>query len=159
MTKKTTAAAVPAKTAPALKKWEVLFHKEFLKGEWAAMSKEQKKALAAAAAALEIAGPSGGRPLIGTLKNSPNQNMKELRYNANNKSEVWRAAFAFDPNQKAIILVAGDKQGVDETKFYKDLLTKANKRYDKHLETTATKTPANPATSAKKKTPAKVSKK
>ena len=42
-------------------------------------------------------------------------------------------AFAFDPTRKAIVLVAGDKQGEDEARFYKALLKKANKRYDKHL--------------------------
>jgi len=60
--------------------------------------------------------------------------MKELRFKANNGVELWRAAFAFDPQQQAIILVAADKQGIDERKFYKDLLKKANKRFDDHLQ-------------------------
>jgi hypothetical protein len=36
--------------------------------------------------------------------------MKELRFDA--ADGVWRVAFAFDPNRKAILLVAGDKSGV-----------------------------------------------
>ena len=60
--------------------------------------------------------------------------MKELRFTANNGSEVWRAAFAFDPARKAIVLVAADKQGKDQLKFYKKLLSIANKRFDSHLE-------------------------
>ncbi|UUZ56537.1 type II toxin-antitoxin system RelE/ParE family toxin [Massilia sp. H-1] len=60
--------------------------------------------------------------------------MKELRFKANHGAEIWRAVFAFDPNHDAIILVAADKQGIDEKKFYKNLLTKANRRFDQHLK-------------------------
>lgn len=151
MKKKATPVLVPAKNAPPPKKWEVVFHNEFKNGEWAAMNLEQKKATAAAAAALEKVGPSGGRPLIGTLNNPAHPNMKELRYDANSGNEVWRAAFAFDPQQKAIVLVAGDKQGVDEEQFYKDLLKKANKRYGKHIKPAASKTPAKPKAPAGKR--------
>jgi hypothetical protein len=59
--------------------------------------------------------------------------MKELRDAAHGGTEVWRAAFAFDPERKAIVLVAGDKQGQDENLFYERLLRKANRRYDTHL--------------------------
>lgn len=59
--------------------------------------------------------------------------MKELRYDAASGTQVWRAAFAFDPLRSAIVLVAGAKQGGDEKSFYKALIDKANKRFDKHL--------------------------
>jgi len=98
------------------------------------MDAEQRRALIAAADALEKAGPAAGRPLIGTLDNPRHPNMKELRYDAHDGTQVWRAAFAFDPRRKAIVLVAGDKQGEDEERFYKTLLKKANKRYDNHLD-------------------------
>lgn len=91
-------------------------------------------ALLAAANALASVGPTGGRPLVGTLHNPKHPNMKELRYDAANGTQVWRAVFAFDPTRSAIVLVAGDKQGVDERSFYKGLLDKANKRFDKHLK-------------------------
>lgn len=97
------------------------------------MDAEQRKALLAAALALEAAGPRAGRPLIGTLSNPAHPNMKELRYDAHDGTEVWRAAFAFDPSRKAVVLFAGDKQGADEGFFYRELLRKANKRYDAHL--------------------------
>ena len=58
--------------------------------------------------------------------------MKELRFRAN--GGVWRVAFAFDPRRNAILLVAGDKSGVSETKFYKRLIDKADKRYKTHLK-------------------------
>jgi hypothetical protein len=42
-------------------------------------------------------------------------------------------AFAFDPKRKAILLVAGDKSGGSEKKFYKQLIARADKRFDAHL--------------------------
>lgn len=42
-------------------------------------------------------------------------------------------AFAFDPQRKAILLVAGDKSGGSETRFYKNLITKADARFDEHV--------------------------
>jgi hypothetical protein len=47
---------------------------------------------------------------------------------------VWRVASAFDPARAAILLVAGDKSGVAEKKFYKRLIDKADRRYKEHLE-------------------------
>jgi hypothetical protein len=44
--------------------------------------------------------------------------MKELRFDAS--GGVWRVAFAFDPRRRAILLVAGDKSGVSEKRFYKN---------------------------------------
>jgi len=57
--------------------------------------------------------------------------MKELRFNANDG--VWRLAFAFDPLRRAILLICGDKSGGSEKRFYKDLIKKADQRFDKHL--------------------------
>ena len=47
---------------------------------------------------------------------------------------VWRVAFAFDPERKAILLVAGDKSGVGEQRFYQQLIGKADHRFDLHLD-------------------------
>ncbi|MCK9912935.1 type II toxin-antitoxin system RelE/ParE family toxin, partial [Microbacteriaceae bacterium K1510] len=58
-------------------------------------------------------------------------NMKELRFKA--ADGVWRVAYAFDPERKAILLVAGDKSGGSETKFYKSLIKRADGRFDEHL--------------------------
>jgi len=59
--------------------------------------------------------------------------MKELRFNA--ADGVWRVAFAFDPKRKAILLVAGDKSGRSEKRFYKQLIKKADERFDSHITT------------------------
>jgi hypothetical protein len=58
--------------------------------------------------------------------------MKELRFRAD--GGVWRLAFAFDPERDAILLVAGDKSGGSEKKFYQRLIDKAELRYKEHLE-------------------------
>ena len=57
--------------------------------------------------------------------------MKELRFAWN--GQVWRVAFAFDPQRQAILLVGGDKCGADQRRFYKRLITVADERYDDHL--------------------------
>src|SRR6266496_4127905 len=65
------------------------------------------------------------------LKGSRHANMKELRFDA--ADGVWRVAFAFDPKRKAILLVAGDKSGGSEKRFYRQLIDKADARFDAHL--------------------------
>ena len=57
--------------------------------------------------------------------------MKELRFDA--ADGVWRFAFAFDPNRQAIILCGGDKSGVSEKRFYRQLIVKADLRFDAHV--------------------------
>jgi hypothetical protein len=47
---------------------------------------------------------------------------------------VWRVAFAFDPKRRAILLVAGDKSGGSQKRFYRELIRKADHRFDAHLE-------------------------
>ena len=42
-------------------------------------------------------------------------------------------AFAFDTKRKAILLVAGDKSGGSEKRFYKQFIAKADDRFDAHL--------------------------
>ena len=76
-------------------------------------------------------GPQLGRPRVDTLNGSRHANMKELRLDA--ADGVWRVAFAFDPKRKAIPLVAGDKSGGSEKRFYKQLIAKADERFDAHL--------------------------
>ena len=85
----------------------------------------------ALAKALQQFGPRLGRPRVDTWKGSSHANMKELRFDA--ADGVWRVAFAFDPKRKAILLVAGDKSGGGEKKFYRELIRKADERFDAHL--------------------------
>ena len=43
------------------------------------------------------------------------------------------AAFAFDPERKAILLVAGEKSGGSQTRFYRQLIAKADRRFSAHI--------------------------
>jgi len=111
--------------------WEVLFHDEF-EPEFDEFPQPVQDELLAHARLLEEFGPSLGRPNVDTLKGSSHENMKELRFRADDG--VWRVAFAFDPKRRAILLVAGDKSGGSEQRFYKRLIRTADKRFDSHFE-------------------------
>ena len=80
---------------------------------------------------LEKFGPQLGRPRVDTLNGSRHTNMKELRFSA--ADGEWRVAFAFDPRRRGILLVAGDKSGGSEKRFYRELIRKADERFDAHL--------------------------
>ena len=45
-----------------------------------------------------------------------------------------RAAFAFDPQRKAVLLIAGEKSGGSQKRFYKQLIATADRRFSAHLE-------------------------
>jgi hypothetical protein len=80
---------------------------------------------------LQHFGSELGRPRVDTLNGSRHANMKELRFSASGGE--WRVVFAFDPKRKAILLVAGDKSGVSEKRLYRELIRKADIRFDAHL--------------------------
>lgn len=111
--------------------WTVGFVDEFAP-EVEALAKEVSRELLAMARLLEMAGPQLGRPHVDTLNGSDYANMKELRFTAG--GGVWRVAFAFDPERNAILLVAGDKSGVSQARFYKRLIATADMRYAAHLK-------------------------
>lgn len=113
--------------------WRVEFHDEFDR-EFDDLGPDVQDELLAAATAIERLGPAAERPYVGKLANSRHSQMKELRFKANRGNEIWRAAFAFDPERRAVILVAADKQGQDEKRFYRRLVAIADRRFDGHLE-------------------------
>lgn len=99
--------------------------------EFDVMSADVQDELLAQLKVLERFGPQLGRPQVDTLNESRYANMKELRFSA--AHGVWRAAFAFDPCRKAIVLVAGDKSGGSQTRFYHTLIKLADARFERHL--------------------------
>jgi hypothetical protein len=112
------------------KSWPVIFHDDFIP-EYRELSEEVQNVLVALMTILCEKGPLLGRPQVDTLKGSRHANMKELRFDAD--GGVWRVAFAFDPERKAIVLVAGDKGGVSKGRFYQNLIRVADGRFDQHL--------------------------
>ena len=91
--------------------WEVGFDPAF-DPEFDALPRDVQDELLARAKLLEALGPALGRPQVDTLNGSRHTNMKEPRFAA--AGGVWRVAFAFDPQRKAILLVAGNKSGIGE---------------------------------------------
>lgn len=115
--------------------WTAVFGDEFDK-EFEALPQAVQDELLATAKLLGEFGPQLGRPHADTLNGSSFANMKELRFAAGDGA--WRVAFAFDARRKGILLVAGDKSGVSEKRFYKSLIATADKRYRAHLDRLAT---------------------
>lgn len=111
--------------------WIVAFEDAF-KAEFNVLTEAVQDEMLAQVEVIRAFGPQAGRPRVDTLKGSKHANMKELRFDAD--GGVWRTAFAFDPRRRAILLVAGDKSGGSETKFYKRLIRIADERYDAHLD-------------------------
>ncbi len=110
--------------------WTIFFHDDF-DSEFEALPAAVQDGLLAHAKLLQTFGPNLGRPRVDTLNGSKHGNMKELRFEADDG--VWRFAFAFDPNRKAVLLVGGDKSGVSEKRFYRQLIKKADDRFDAHI--------------------------
>ena len=111
-------------------RWTVEIGDEF-QPEFSELHEDVQTEILAHSRLLQQFGPQLGRPRVDTLNDSRHANLKELRFDA--AGGVWRVAFAFDPKRKAILLVAGDKSGVSEKRFYQQLIAKADERFDAHL--------------------------
>lgn len=110
--------------------WTIRFCEEFM-SEFDGLSESTQDRILGYLRLLQSSGPELGRPYVDTLNGSRHSNMKELR--VSERTAVWRIAFAFDPNRHAVILVAGDKGGVKEQRFYQGLIRRADARFDKYL--------------------------
>jgi hypothetical protein len=96
--------------------WTVEIAEEF-EPEFAALARDVKIEIATSVRLLRQFGPALSRPHCDTLKGSRYANMKELRFSA--AAGEWRIAFAFDPERKAILLVASDNRGEASGAFTK----------------------------------------
>ncbi len=112
--------------------WIVAFFDAF-ETEFDACPQAVQDAILAKAGLLEREGPQLGRPHVDALAGSRHANMKELRCNADDG--VWRVLFAFGPDRQAILLAAGNKSGVNQQLFCRQLIAKADERFDRHLDT------------------------
>ena len=111
--------------------WAVQTTDEF--DRWfAGLNETEQVEIDAKVGLLKIMGPQLKRPHADTLNGSVHSNMKELR--AKTATAVLRVAFALDPLQAAILLVGGDKSGISEKRFYKQLIDRADRLYQAHLE-------------------------
>jgi len=111
--------------------YDVKFHREFVP-EWKALEMGLKELVGEVLDHLGDDGPFLGRPEVDTLSGSGHANMKEIRVRFG--KQVWRFAFAFDPDQAAIILCGAAKQGKSQELFYKQLISKADQRFNSWLK-------------------------
>jgi hypothetical protein len=116
--------------------WEVATTDEF-DGWFADLGEGAQVEVIAKVELLKLLGPRLGRPHADTLVGSKHANMKELR--ADSRDQVLRIAFAFDPDRSAILLLGGNKAGVSQKRFYKQLIARADALYDAHLKRIATR--------------------
>src|SRR5258708_12397043 len=96
--------------------WTVLFHSEF-EAEFSELPEVIRDELVVRLGVLKEFGPSLGRPNVDTLNGSSFANMKELRFRLDG---LWRFAFAFDAQRRAIVLVGGGKKGENQGAFSTD---------------------------------------
>jgi hypothetical protein len=111
------------------KLWVVEFHPEFSR-DVLGFSSSVRREIYSLVGLLRLMGPQLGRPHVDTLKGSQHSNMKELRFHADDGA--WRVAFAFDLHRRAILLVGGNKSGVSQDKFYRNLIDIADRRFNQH---------------------------
>lgn len=110
--------------------WAVATTKEF--DEWfGTLGSDAQAEVIAKVELLKVLGPELRRPHADTLNGSAHPNMKELR--ADTADSVMRIAFAFDTERRAILLCAGDKAGVNQRRFYRQLIERADRLYGLHL--------------------------
>lgn len=109
-------------------RWTVLFHAEF-EAEFRDLPEPIQDELLGRLGVLGEFGPSLGRPHVDTLNGSSFPNMKELRFQLDG---LWRFAFAFDAQRRAIVLVGGDKEGKRQRVFYNELIRIADRRFAAH---------------------------
>ena len=76
-------------------------------------------------------GPSLRRPLVGTIAGSRIPNLKELIPGSSGKAEI-RILFVFDPQRRAVMLLAGDKHK-HWRRWYETAVPEAERRYDRYL--------------------------
>lgn len=110
--------------------WPVVIADEF-EPEFNSLPRMVQDEILAQSELLKQFGPNLGRPRADTLYGSGHSNMKELRFVVSGRQ--WRLAFAFDSRRQATLLVAGEKSGKNSSRFYGELLRKADERFRKHI--------------------------
>lgn len=97
-----------------------------------ALDQPTQKKVRNAVAKLSEDGPTLGRPLVDTVRDSKLNNLKELRPITKHTNAV-RILFVFDPKRQAVLLVAGDKSG-QWNRWYPKAIKVAETRYRRWLD-------------------------
>lgn len=110
--------------------WKVNVTEEY--EEWyKSLDKDSMSELYYLTELLRLNGPELSRPYADIIHGSKKiKNLKELR--GRTSETVLRVSFFFDRERKAILLIGGDKKGVNEKKFYKDLIKRSEEIAEKY---------------------------
>ena len=110
--------------------WIVEIGDEF-EPEFDELPEDVQTEILALAKVLQQFGPQLGRPRVDTLKDSSPLEHEGTAV----RRRGWRLAgsLRLPTRRKAILLVAGDKSGVSKKKFYRELIRKADARFDAYL--------------------------
>lgn len=110
--------------------WKVNVTEEY--EEWyKSLDKDSMSELYYLTELLRLNGPELSRPYADIIHGSKKiKNLKELR--GRTSETVLRVSFFFDKERKAILLIGGDKKGVNEKKFYKDLIKRSEEIAEKY---------------------------
>lgn len=97
---------------------------------WEELSEAEQESVAYTVGLLEARGATLGYPHSSWVAGSKHSHLRELR--VQHQGRPIRVFYAFDPRRTAILLIAGDKTGID--RFYERLIPIADRLYDGHLE-------------------------
>ncbi|MFH0728674.1 MAG: type II toxin-antitoxin system RelE/ParE family toxin [Pseudomonadota bacterium] len=111
-------------------KWDIEYTDNFGKW-WATLTEEEQISVDASVRLVEEYGPSLRFPHSSGINGSRHGNMRELRIQY--LGRPFRVLYAFDPRRCAILLLGGDKSGLD--RWYERNVPLADRLYDEHLET------------------------
>lgn len=108
--------------------WEVEYTDEF-GGWWETLTDDEQASVAAVVGLLEHQGPHLGFPYSSGVSSSRHRHIRELR--VQHQGRPYRVLYAFDPRRAAILLLGGDKTGID--RWYEECVPEADRLYDAHV--------------------------
>ena len=111
-------------------KWDVEYTDE-LGAWWSDLTEAEQESIDASVRLLETMGPHLGFPHTSGIHGSRHTHMRELRIQ--HEGRPYRILYAFDPRRCAILLLGGDKTGVE--RWYENWIPVADTLYDMHIET------------------------
>jgi len=108
--------------------WEVEYTDEFEEW-WNDLTVAEQHRISVSVGLLEARGPDLGFPHSSGVCGSRHPHMRELRTQINGRP--FRTLYAFDPRRCAILLIGGNKNGMDD--WYTIFIPVADRLYDEHL--------------------------
>ena len=108
--------------------WIVEYTDEF-EAWWFGLTEAEQESVAASVSLLEARGQDLGYPHSSGVNGSKHGHMRELR--TQHAGQPFRTLYAFDPLRHAILLLGGDKTGID--RWYEVNVRVADRLYDDHL--------------------------